>query len=135
MPPYLDAHLLEFDGRFAVFGAAFTHYDFNAPLDLPSAARGACDIICLDPPFLNAECLRAFARTAFALRRDNSVRIILCTGAIMLREARRLLGVRPRCFEVHHSARLSNPFACFTNYDDEGRLGGLDVDAEEAETE
>jgi len=131
-PPYVCAWLFEYDARFAVFGPSFVPYDFRAPHDFPPALRGAVDVVMMDPPFLQADCLAGFARTAMALRRDNSVRLLLCSGAVMLTPARRLLGVRPTPFHVGHAKRLSNPFALFVNYDDAGRLGGVDEEAEAA---
>jgi EEF1A lysine methyltransferase 1 len=133
VPDWLELVLFEVDDRFAVFKESFVHYDFKEPLNFPPDLGGSVDIVALDPPFLQQDCLAAFARTALALRRDNSVRVLLCTGAVMLRPARALLGVRPMRLHVGHANRLSNPFALFVNYDDGGRLGGVDVEAEAAE--
>lgn len=133
LPPWLDARLFEYDTRFAAFGPSFVRYDYAAPLAFPPELRGAVDVVILDPPFINADCLGGFARTVYALRRDNRVRTLLCTGAVMLRTARALLGVRPVRAPVRHAAnRLSNPFSLYVNYDDGGRLGGVDVEAEAA---
>jgi hypothetical protein len=125
LPPYVRAWVFEVDTRFGVFGEDFVHYDFNAPLRFPEALRGSMDVVIMDPPFINRDCLRAFARTALALRRGNDVRLLLCTGAVMLREARLLLGARPMRLHVGHVNRLSNPFSLYINYDDAGRLGGV----------
>jgi EEF1A lysine methyltransferase 1 len=133
VPSWLHIWLFEIDTRFSVFGDAFVHYDFNAPLSFPDHLRGSVDIVALDPPFLQQDCLAAFARTTFALRRDHGLRVLLCTGAVMLRPARALLGARPTRFHVGHANRLSNPFALYVNYDDGGRLGGVDAEAEAAE--
>lgn len=132
-PPWLRHWLFEYDPRFATFGEAFIQYDFNAPLAFPSALAGTADILIMDPPFLNADTLGGFATTAASLRASAEARVLLCTGAIMLAPARALLGVRPVRAEVCHANRLSNPFRLFASYDDEGRLGGIDVEAEEAE--
>jgi hypothetical protein len=133
LPPWLDARLFEYDTRFAAFGPSFVRYDYAAPLAFPPELRGAVDVVILDPPFINADCLGGFARTVYALRRDNGVRTLVCTGAVMLRTARALLGVRPVRAAVRHAAnRLSNPFSLYVNYDDAGRLGGVDAEAEAA---
>ena len=134
LPPWVSARLFEFDPRFAAFGPAFVQYDFNAPTSgLPPDLRGATDVFVMDPPFLNADCLAGFARTLYALRRDNGVRVLLATGAVMLPHARRLLGLRPTRSQIGHAgARLSNPFALYVNYDEGGRLGGVDEEAEAA---
>lgn len=133
VPDWLDLRLFEYDTRFASFGDRFVHYDFNAPLAFPAELRGGVDVVILDPPFINRDTLAGFARTVFALRRDNAVRTLLCTGSVMLRPARALLGVRPMRAHVGHANRLSNPFSLYVNYDDEGRLGGVDEEAEAAE--
>ena len=53
----ITLRLLEFDPRFAVFGADFVPYDFAAPLrGLPAALRGAADRVLVDPPFLSDDC-------------------------------------------------------------------------------
>lgn len=136
IPSYVDARLFEYDGRFAVFGDKFVQYDFNRPMVFPPELKGQADIIILDPPFINKDCLAGFARTIFALRRDNALRTLLCTGTVMLRAARKLLGVRPVRAHVGHANRLSNPFTLYVNYDEQGRLGGIDTEAEQsAETE
>jgi len=132
------AHVLEFDRRFAVFGEDFSFFDYNAPLDLPAALLGACDVVVLDPPFLNRDCLAAFASSVAALRRPagGATRVVLCTGAVMLRAARELLGARPTRAEVRHeSGRLSNPFSVFVDFpvsDAHPFLRGVDEEAERA---
>ena len=131
----IRAHVLEFDRRFSVFGEeAFAFYDYNAPLALPPALLGACDVIVLDPPFLNRDCLAAFAHSVAALRAPGA-RVVLCTGAVRIGAARELLGVRPTRAEVlHSSGRLSNPFSVYVDGDeaDGAFLGGFDVEAERA---
>jgi len=134
------AHVLEFDRRFAVFGEeAFSFYDYRSPLDLPPSLVGACDVVVLDPPFLNRECLAEFARSVAALRGRGAARVVLCTGAVMLPAARELLGARPTRAEVRHSSgRLSNPFTVFVDFaveDSHPFLGGIDIEAERAAAE
>jgi hypothetical protein len=133
--------LLEFDSRFSVFGDAFALYDYHAPEVVPESLRGACDVILLDPPFLQPDCLAAFARTVGLLRRGGAAaadgqpptRILLATGAVMLPHARDLLGLRPTRLKIEHAdGRLSNPFALFANYERAETLGGWDEEAEAA---
>jgi hypothetical protein len=136
-PPLPAARLFEFDARFAVFGEAFVQYDYNHPLaGLPQALLGACSVLVLDPPFLNHECLAAFAATVGALQRpaaQGGARLLLASGAVQLASARQLLGLRPtRRAIAHAGGRLSNPFALYTNYEHEEALGGWDVEAERA---
>jgi hypothetical protein len=136
----LRSHILEYDKRFAVFGDAFSFYDYASPLALPPALVGACDVVVLDPPFLNRDCLAEFARSVSALRAAGGAsRVVLCTGAVMLQAARDLLGARPTRAEVRHSSgRLSNPFCVFVDFEVEEShpfLCGIDVEAERAVTE
>lgn len=142
VPPWLRVVLFEVDPRFSVFGDAFVQYDFNRPLDFPAPLLGAFDVIALDPPFLQRDCLAAFTKTVTALQRprdgggavaSQSPRLLLCTGTVMARAARELLGVHPVRQHVGHANRLSNPFTLFVSYDDAGRLGGADDGVVEAE--
>ena len=134
----LDVSILEFDRRFAVFGRDFSFYDYAEPLSLPAELLGACDVIVLDPPFLNAACLAGFATSVSALRRPPPAesRVVLCTGAVMVASARELLRARPTLAHVEHAnGRLSNPFAVFvdalpTEVEGHTFLRGYDVDAE-----
>lgn len=132
--PGVSAVLLEYDPRFSVFGPdAFVRYDYRAPLDVPARLLGVCDVVLLDPPFLNTECLQGFAATVGALARPgHHTRVLLASGSVMLIDARRLLGVRPtRARIVHAEGRLSNPFSLYTNYPS-SHAGGWDVEAESA---
>ena len=140
-PPWLTARLFEFDARFAAFGERFVRYDYNEPLAFPRELAGAADVLILDPPFLNRDCLAGFAATVDALRRrppqgeegGDASSVMLCSGAVMLAPARALLGVRPTRAHVGHANRLSNPFSLYVSYDERGRLGGVDVEAEAAD--
>ena len=131
--PAAPAALLEFDERFSCFGDAFHRYDYQTPLALPAALLGRCAVLMLDPPFLQRDCLAGFAESVRALAAPGA-RILLATGAVQLRAARELLGLRPTNAAIEHeSGRLSNPFKLFCNYDAAGPLGGWDVEAEAAE--
>jgi EEF1A lysine methyltransferase 1 len=150
LPSYVKPYVFEIDTRFSVFGESFVHYDFNRPDGWKAThvmLEHAVDIISLDPPFLNPDCLAAFAETIEMLRPKPSpvegveewkVPILLCTGAVMLPHARRLLECRPTLFHVGHAKALSNPFALYTNYPpsevvagDDGTTG-FDLEAERA---
>jgi hypothetical protein len=131
--PAAPAVLLEYDERFSCFGDAFHPYNYASPLALPPALLGNCGCIMLDPPFLQRECLAGFAESVRALAAPGA-RVLLATGAVQLRAARELLGLRPTNAAIEHeSGRLSNPFKLFCNYDAAGPLGGWDVEAEAAE--
>ena len=59
-----DAHLFEFDDRFAKLGGGFSHYDYRRPRELGAAGlAGAFDAVVADPPYLSAECLKKTAVT------------------------------------------------------------------------
>ena len=133
--PGVRGVLLEFDARFGVFGEDFVHFDYNTPENLRIDApflTDSVDVFLIDPPFLNAECLTGFAAALLLMGRKGgaSPRILLASGAVMLRPARKLLGLRPTRTAIKHAAgRLSNPFALFSNYM-RPELGGWDEEAE-----
>ena len=131
-PAYMNVYIFEIDERFSVFGSSFVHYDFNKATELPPFLLRTTDIIALDPPFLNKDTLSCFARSVFALRRSNEVKILHCSGRVMCKPTRVLLGCRPCKLPIkHQDGRLSNPFALFVNYDaDNERLGGYDTELE-----
>ena len=131
VPAFVSIILFEFDPRFHCFGDEFVHYDFNHPLTFPAALKNDVDIIALDPPFLNPDCLGSFTQTVDALRKAPDAPVMLCTGAIMLPHAKRLRNLRPTRQHVGHAKQLQNPFACFVNYEPI-RLGGYDLEAEDA---
>lgn len=127
--------ILEYDRRFGVFGDAFGFYDFNKPAEFPAHLAKACDVIILDPPFINRECLENFAHTVGLMKRNASTRVLLCTGSVQVPYARKFLSLRPTKKHVGHSNRLSNPFSLYANYPESvcnARLEGYDVDAEAA---
>lgn len=130
VPAYVQAMLWEYDTRFACFGDEFQHYDFNKPLTFPPSLAGTFDIVAVDPPFLNPDCLGEFAKTVRALQCESNGPVMLCTGSVMLPHARALLGLRPTREHVGHAKRLQNPFSCFVNYTP-ARLGGYDLEAED----
>ncbi|PAA79070.1 hypothetical protein BOX15_Mlig029775g1 [Macrostomum lignano] len=117
-----NLHLLEFDTRFASWDDSyqsrlnFHRYDYREPEKLPANLLGKCSLVIADPPFLSEECLRF---TAFSIQRlicSNSGRLILCTGAVQEDLAAKYLNASRRQFKPGHANRLSNEFACFTNY-------------------
>ncbi|KAF2399840.1 N-6 adenine-specific DNA methyltransferas-like protein 2 [Trichodelitschia bisporula] len=120
--------LLEYDERFAVFGAQFARYDFAHPTRLPAELKGVFDAIIVDPPFLSADCQTKAALTVRWLAREwkrpggegVGVRVVACTGERMGELALRLygpVGVRLTGFEVEHAKGLSNEFRCFANFE------------------
>lgn len=130
-PP--STYLFEYDRRFAVFDPEFVFYDYNTPLEcLPAHLLKCVDVVLLDPPFLNEECLAAFAQSVKALARPGA-KVLLASGAVQMRAARVHLGLRPTQRAIEHEAgRLSNPFSLFTNYEHADTLGGWDVQLEGA---
>ena len=58
-----DAHLFEFDDRFAKLGGGFSHYDYRRPRRVSAELAGAFDAVVADPPYLSAECLKKTAVT------------------------------------------------------------------------
>jgi hypothetical protein len=66
----------------------FVLYDFKRPTNVPPALFGAFAAVVLDPPYLNADTLRAFASTVLLIVADPSVPVMLCTGSIMCATAR-----------------------------------------------
>lgn len=108
--------LFEFDSRFGMkFPTEFVQYDYKQPTELPSDLIGKFDVIIADPPFLAAECL---IKTTHSIRLlgNESVKVILCTGAIMEDYAARLMAMHRTNFEPKHSNNLANDFSCFANY-------------------
>ncbi|KAM9031231.1 EEF1A lysine methyltransferase 1 [Sarcophilus harrisii] len=107
--------ILEYDKRFAVYGEEFIYYDYNNPLNLPEKLTPhSFDIVIADPPYLSEECLRKTAETIKFLTQG---KILLCTGAIMEKEAAELLGVKMCKFIPKHTRNLANEFRCYVNYD------------------
>lgn len=138
IPSNVTASILEYDRRFGdAFGASYGFYDYNHPSDFPAHLRAAVDLVVLDPPFLQHDCLAAFAQTVQAMARPGRpLSVMLCSGSIMLSHARALLDVRPVCARVRHEGgRLSNPFSLYLSAAQEqgaSRCGGWDTEAEEA---
>lgn len=58
-----DAHLFEFDDRFAKLGGGFSHYDYRKPKEVEEGLLGTFDAVVADPPYLSAECLKKTAVT------------------------------------------------------------------------
>lgn len=110
-------------------------YDCNKPLEFPRELVGVCAGVVVDPPYLNADCLKSFSSTVLALSASADVPVMLCTGSVMCTLARKLLAVRPTNFEIkHEGSRLSNPFTCYVSYADASRLGGWNEELERAST-
>ncbi|XP_013780059.1 EEF1A lysine methyltransferase 1-like [Limulus polyphemus] len=110
----VTTHLLEYDRRFDVYTDNFIYYDFNKPLNLPKSMKENYDVVLADPPFLSKECLEKTSLTIQYLAKD---KIILCTGAVMEDDARKLLDIQPCNFSPQHARNLGNEFKCFVNFD------------------
>ncbi|XP_068590408.1 EEF1A lysine methyltransferase 1 [Cebidichthys violaceus] len=109
----VSAVVLEFDRRFSVYGDDFVFYDYNEPLRLDDVAPKSFDVVLVDPPYLSEECLSKVSQTAKYLSKD---KVLLCTGAVMEKLAKELLGVTMCSFLPKHNRNLSNDFRCFVNY-------------------
>jgi hypothetical protein len=113
--------LLEFDKRFAVFKEEFLHYDYNQPLSLleqEPSLRHAAQVLVVDPPFLEEDCLKKTCQTVRALAADEA-RLIISTGWIMRDMVRQELKAQVTHFRPTHHGGLANEFACYTNYQSE----------------
>ncbi|XP_076358686.1 EEF1A lysine methyltransferase 1 [Tachypleus tridentatus] len=113
-PKGVTTHLLEYDQRFNIYTDDFIYYDFNNPLNLPKWMKLNYDVVISDPPFLSKDCLEKTSLTIQYLAKD---KIILCTGAVMEDDARKLLNVQPCNFSPQHARSLGNVFKCFVNFD------------------
>ncbi|KAM6955052.1 EEF1A lysine methyltransferase 1 [Lycodopsis pacificus] len=109
----VSAVVLEFDRRFSAYGDDFVFYDYNEPLRLDGVAPKSFDVVLADPPYLSEECLSKVAQTAKHLSKG---KVLLCTGAVMEKLAKELLGVTMCSFLPEHNRNLSNDFRCFVNY-------------------
>jgi hypothetical protein len=82
-------YLFEYDRRFGAKSPNFVYYDFKSPAEVPGHLVGQCAAVVLDPPYLNADTLRAFASTVFLLAKDPARSpIVLCTGSVLCAPAR-----------------------------------------------
>ena len=110
-------HLYEFDPRFAVYKENFVLYDYRSPLDVGGRHHHSFyDVIIVDPPYLEENCLSKFTSTVKLIAKDDA-KIILCTGKVMEPHAKSFLNLTLQKFEIkHEKERLSNPFGCFANY-------------------
>ncbi|XP_031729826.1 EEF1A lysine methyltransferase 1 [Anarrhichthys ocellatus] len=109
----VTAVVLEFDRRFSAYGDDFVFYDYNEPLRLENVAPKSFDVVLADPPYLSEECLSKVSQTAKYLSKG---KVLLCTGAVMEKLAKELLGVTMCSFLPEHNRNLSNDFRCFVNY-------------------
>ena len=110
-------NVMEFDERFAVYGTDFIFYDYRSPLAIPRELTDKYDVILADPPYLEEDCLTKVSVTIRLISKPDS-KVILCTGEVMEELAGKLLNLKMQKFEIKHEReRLSNPFACYANYD------------------
>ena len=122
----VDAILLEHDDRLAELGP-YAAYDYNEPLALPAGWAASADAVVADPPYLAASCLAKTAESVHALKKGDDAVVLLLTGAVMRRDARRLLGVTPAAFRPEHRSKLGNEFMAATNSEAVAEaLGGWD---------
>ncbi|CAH1446074.1 unnamed protein product [Lactuca virosa] len=106
----LPVQLLEYDNRFQQYGNAFTFYDYNQPLELPSTMKHSLRIIIADPRYLSKECLEKVSETIGFLKQPGESFLLLLTGAVQHEREGELLGLRPCGFRPQHSSNLGNKF-------------------------
>ena len=91
---------------------------------MPRELREMFDMVVMDPPFLNEECLTKESVTAKFLSKGEA-KVVLCSGEVMEDLAGRLLGLKRCQFTPKHKNNLANPFLCYANYN-------LDQDVEQS---
>ncbi|GMT18209.1 hypothetical protein PFISCL1PPCAC_9506, partial [Pristionchus fissidentatus] len=113
----LRVKLFENDTRFGtIHPDEFVHYDYNAPLNVPSTLHAHFDFVIADPPFLAPECTKKFAETIRLIGKKEA-KIMVCTGATMEDTVVSELQAHRTPFRPGHANNLSNDFASFANYE------------------
>lgn len=125
-----DCVLFEYDRELAALveypDTQFVYYDFQGVPEemVPSSLVRQCDMIMIDPPYLNEECLMAFFDSVALLSHEHT-RVVIMTGAVLEPVISRRLPNFHRCvWEPVHESKLGNAFCCYANYEPEG-LGGF----------
>ncbi|MFH4983086.1 hypothetical protein AB6A40_009795 [Gnathostoma spinigerum] len=118
----IKAKLFEFDRRFeGKYPDYFEFYDFWKPKDIRPELRNTFDFIVADPPSLNEDTLVRYVQAIRLLNRSQeTVKILICTGAILADLVKRLLGCHECKFQPEHRSKLGNEFRCYVNYDAKG---------------
>jgi hypothetical protein len=126
--------LFEYDKRmeatlvtpFETIGSAkdhFVFYDFQVedPKHLiPERFWGYFDFVAADPPYLNAETLKAFEKAVLLISHSHTRRLF-CTGAVMEQVfTNEIPAYRPCEFRPEHSSKLGNAFMTFSTYESVG---------------
>src|SRR5690554_3676716 len=108
--------LFEFDTRFEVYGRQFVHYDYLTPSEfrLAQELKGTVDLVVVDPPFLNEDCLTRTLETVKFLLKEGG-KIVLSTGLVMAPIAK-AAGLELTTFMPSHQNGLWNDFRCYVNY-------------------
>jgi len=132
-PSSRRAIVLEFDRRFAKWGADFVFYDYkdDSIPELPVDWRNSFDVVVCDPPFLTEDCAAATLKAAeetlgkkplstSTSTASPTCKVMFCTGEIMEETLRKLSDGALRkseTFVPEHASKLSNPFVLMTNFD------------------
>jgi len=132
-PSSRRAIVLEFDRRFAKWGADFVFYDYkdDSIPELPVDWRNSFDVVVCDPPFLTEDCAAATLKAAVETlgkkplstttsTASPTCKVMFCTGEIMEETLRKLSDGALRkseTFVPEHASKLSNPFVLMTNFD------------------
>jgi len=133
-PSSRRAIVLEFDRRFAKWGADFVFYDYkdDSIPELPVDWRNSFDVVVCDPPFLTEDCAAATLKAAVETlgkkptsststsTASPTCKVMFCTGEIMEDALRKLSDGALRkseTFVPEHASKLSNPFVLMTNFE------------------
>lgn len=117
--PTKHIYLLEYDKRFELLSGKdhFGFYDYNEPDNFRDDLRGKIDRLLIDPPFLETECQWKSSQTAKSLLRNQSSRLISCTGERMKENVlKNYPGIKVTDFFPEHKNGLSNEFRCYANF-------------------
>jgi hypothetical protein len=133
--PDVRPFVLEFDRRFAKYGAEFVFYDFNEPSHLVSefpesetgVLRRSFDGVIADPPYLNENTMAKTGETVRLLARFEATPVLFNTGAILRQPIELLLGLKPCVKRPRHRVHIMNEFVSYSNWPAEG-LGGWEKD-------
>lgn len=118
--PTKHIYLFEFDKRFELLSGKdhFGFYDYNEPSNFREDLKGKVDRLLIDPPFLEAECQLKSSQTAKLLLKDQSSKLISCTGERMKENVlKNYPGIKVTDFYPEHKNGLSNEFRCYANFD------------------
>lgn len=118
--------LFEYDRRFErAYPDEFVFYDYKHPTAFgdesnnSSQFKAGFDMVLIDPPFLNEECMSQYMETVRLLAKP-SARFLAATGRVMtdylMAQENVGCGAIRECQWRPRHNKLSNEFKCYTNY-------------------